>query len=134
MKFDHIGLFVESLEHGNSELEKLISISKKSEEYHDPLLQVSVQFLYDSSEICYELVAPFGADSHILSALKNPDKILNHVAYRTQSFDEDIKQLRESGCIPLGVPQPAIAFGGARVIFFLTPLRLILEIIEAPNG
>ena len=111
MKFDHIGLFVKSLEHGNSELEKLISISKKSEEYHDPLLQVSVQFLYDSSEICYELVAPFGADSHILSALKNPDKILNHVAYRTKSFDEDIKQLRESGCIPWGCLSQQLPLG-----------------------
>lgn len=31
-------------------------------------------------------------------------------------------------------PKPALAFDGARVIFFLTPLRLIFELIEDNNG
>ena len=118
MKFDHISLFVKNLEYGNSELKKLMVISKKSEEYHDPLLQVSVQFLYDPSGICYELVAPLGSDSHVSTALKNPSKVLNHIAYKTSCFDADVTKLRESGCIPMGEAHPAVAFGGSRVIFF----------------
>jgi hypothetical protein len=36
--------------------------------------------------------------------------------------------------MPLGEPRPAVAFGGARVIFFLTPLRMIVELVETEPG
>ena len=45
-----------------------------------------------------------------------------------------VSKLRETGCVPLGTPQPALAFNGARVIFFLTPLKLIFELIEDESG
>jgi hypothetical protein len=32
--------------------------------------------------------------------------------------------------VPTGPARPAVAFGGRRVIFLLTPLRFILELIE----
>tara|TARA_B100000780_G_scaffold261631_1_gene214181 strand:- start:10429 stop:10608 length:180 start_codon:yes stop_codon:yes gene_type:complete len=55
---------------------------------------------------------------------------MNHIAYKTNKFDEKIINLTEMGFIALTKPQPAIAFKGAIVIFFLTPLKLILELIE----
>jgi len=54
----------------------------------------------------------------------------NHIAYKTTQFDEEVLKFREIGCVPLGKAQPALAFNGSRVIFFLTPLRLIFELIE----
>jgi hypothetical protein len=32
-------------------------------------------------------------------------------------FEDTIKHFRNSGCVPLGSAKPAVAFGGARVIF-----------------
>lgn len=134
MKFDHIGIFVEELHSGYDKLSKLFRISRKSIIFDDPLLRVSVQFFYDEQGICYELVAPNGADSPVDSVLKNGTTSLNHIAYKTNEFDNTISNLRKGGCVPLGIPQPALAFEGARVIFFLTPLKLIFELIEDING
>ena len=130
MIFDHIGIFVKDLNYGYNELGKMFEISYKSDVYHDHLLKVSVQFCYDRGGICYELVAPFGANNPVDAVIKNGSKILNHIAYKTSQFDATVSKLRETGCMPLGKPQPAIAFNGSRVIFFLTPLRLIFELIE----
>ncbi len=40
-------------------------------------------------------------------------------------------ELRDNGCIPISDTNNAVAFNGARVIFFLTPLGFVIEIIEA---
>ncbi len=41
-----------------------------------------------------------------------------------------ILYLRKINCAPLGKPMRAVAFKGKRVIFFLTPLNFIIELIE----
>lgn len=133
MQFDHLGVFVKSLDEGRSYLRSIFHIKTISDECHDPLLNVSVQFLSDSSGICYEIVAPNGLGNPVDPVLKESKNILNHVAYRTADFENELVRLRAAGCIPLGKPAPAVAFEGSRVVFFLTPLRLILEIIESPG-
>jgi len=133
MKFDHIGVFVRELHYGYDQLSKLIDIAHKSQVYDDPLLRVSIQFCFDESGVCYELVAPYGENNPVDPVIKNGANILNHIAYKTTQFDESILKFRETGCVPLGNPQPALAFNGDRVVFFLTPLRLIFELIEDKN-
>ncbi len=130
MEFDHIGVFVKTLEDGRKELKNLIPIVQIGEEIHDSLLKVSVQFLYDNSGVCYEIVAPNGVGNPVDSILAAKRNILNHVAYKVIDFDLQIDILRRSRCLPLGTPQPALAYNGKRVSFFLTPLRIIIEIIE----
>ena len=131
MQFDHIGLFVKSLKIGLHHLHELINVNRVSDVIEDPVLKVAIQFTYDSSGLCYELVAPFGKPNPVDSVLKANKNILNHVAYRTDEFDADVKQFRKKGCIHLGAPQSSKAFAGKRVIFFLTPLRMVIELIEA---
>ena len=130
MKFDHIGVFVESLEIGLTHFKTLLPIISKSDEYHDSLLKVSVQFVYDSDNTCYELVAPLGDDNPVSAVLDSKKNILNHVAYKVEDIDANIERYRKAGCMPLGPPRPAIAFNNARVIFFLTPVGIIIELIE----
>ena len=133
MKFDHIGIFVKELDFGYDKLSKLFEIARKSIVYDDALLHVSVQFCYDQHGICYELVAPYGPNSPVDNVIQNSTTTLNHIAYKTNEFDDTISKLRKTGCVPLGIPQPALAFNGSRVIFFLTPLKLIFELIEDIN-
>ena len=130
MKFDHIGIFVKNLQFGSKHLTRLFEIKKKTNIIHDPLHKVSVQFFYDKNNICYELVAPKGKKNPVSSILKQNKNILNHVAYKSKNFQKDITKLRKLGCIPLGKPKPARAFKGANIIFFLSPLKIIIEVIE----
>ena len=129
MHFDHIGIFVKEIDFGVGYLQKFLPITKLSQIFQDPLLNVTIQFCYDDSGICYELVAPFGEKNPVETALQH-NNVLNHVAYRSDDFDLAVENLREAGCMPLGPARPAVAFGGKQVIFFLTPLKLIIEIIE----
>ena len=130
MNFDHIGIFVKNIDDGLNHLKNIFPIVRYSQEYKDPLLQVIVQFCYDKDGICYELVAPYGKNNPVDSVIATNSNILNHIAYTSKTFDNTLEDLRKKGCVPIVSAKPAVAFGGARVIFFLTPLRMIIEIIE----
>lgn len=133
MIFDHIGLFVRSLELGREKLAATLPIARWTDPVDDALLKVRVQFGADPAGIRYELVAPFGEGNPVDAVLASGKNILNHVAYRVDSMAAAMATLRDKGSMPLGKPQPAQAFGGKPVVFMLTPLRFILELIgEAP--
>ena len=130
MEFDHIGVFVKDIDIGKMLIAKLLPIIRYSEIFDDPFLQVRVQFLYDSKGICYELVAPFGPENPVDGVLKSRRNIINHVAYKTANLDETLERLRDEGSLPLGEPKKAIAFKGKRVVFLITPMNFIIELIE----
>jgi methylmalonyl-CoA/ethylmalonyl-CoA epimerase len=132
--FDHIGLFVADLEAGRAKLSSLLPIAHESDPIDDVGLKVRVQFCTDTSGVCYELVAPFGEGNPVSGVLESGKAVLNHVAYRVENLKAETARLRGEGAIPLGSARPAVAFGGRNVMFFLTPLRFIIELIEEPSG
>jgi len=133
-KFHHIGLLVKDLAVGLEKLERTIDVASVSEVIVDENLLVLIQFITDKSGVRYELVAPFGVGNPVEQALRSKKNILNHVAYMSQDFDNDFVELRRSGAIPLGMPKQAKAFDGRRVVFFLTSLGFIFELVEESRG
>ena len=130
MIFDHLGLVVNDLATGRDKLSRLLPIDDWSEEIADPGIGVWVQFGTDPSGLRYELVAPLAKPSPVCEALNSGKNILNHVAYRVADLDRAANQLRTEGSIPLGPAKPAVAFAGARVMFFLTSMRFVVELVE----
>lgn len=130
MRFHHIGIVCAKLSAGKDRLDEILGPLKWSDAFDDPIQRVSVQFGTDNSGICYELIAPTDERSPVNEALRQGKNILNHVAYTVSSVAEEAERLRQRGCLPLGPAQPAVAFDGARIQFFITPLRSILELIE----
>jgi len=128
--FHHIGLFVSNLSLGVEQLATTLEIASVSEVISDENLLVLIQFVTDSSGVRYELVAPFGDGNPVEKVLRSKKNILNHIAYVSDEFDSDILELRQSGAIPLGAPKEARAFDGRRVVFFLTTLGFIFELVE----
>ena len=133
MVFDHLGIFVADIAHGRDALTQLLGALQWSEVFDDPGIKVQVQFGTDPRGVCYELVAPFGPGNPVDGALAAGVNILNHVAYRTADLDAEMKRLRRLGAIPTGRPRPAVAFGGRRVVFMITKLRFMIELIEDAN-
>ncbi len=128
-KFNHIGIFSKNIKFGENELKKIFNIKKTSKIFIDKNLGVKIKFLYDKDNICYEIVSPHGKKNPIDKALKEGKNILNHLAYKVKNFDKVIKNLRNQGFVPLMQPKKAKAFN-SRVIFFLSPLKVIIEIVE----
>lgn len=133
MRFDHIGLVVGDMAEGRSFLEGMFGLDRWTEVFEDPGIGVYVQFGRTEEGPCYELIAPLGDASPVATALKRGINILNHVAYLTDDLDRDAKRLEEKGSIMAGPPKPAVAYGGARVQFWITPQRFMVELIEAPG-
>jgi methylmalonyl-CoA/ethylmalonyl-CoA epimerase len=133
LKFDHIGLVVADIETGRQFLATGLLIDRWTEIVADVELGVSVQFGVGTDGPCYELVAPLGANSPVAGALRGAKHILNHVAYLTDDIEAEGARLREQGCQPTGAAKPALAYGGRRVQFWVSPLRFIIELVEAPG-
>lgn len=130
LTFDHIGIIVPDLSIGEKEICNILPIVNRSKEYIDELIIVKIRFLTDRSGIKYELIAPLNDNSPLSSVLKTKKDVINHVAYKTDTFDEALVYFNKLGCFQLGQPTPAIAFNYKKVVFFITKLGAIIEIIE----
>jgi methylmalonyl-CoA/ethylmalonyl-CoA epimerase len=133
MIFDHIGLVVEDLAQGRAFLETTLHITDWTPITHDEVLGVSVQFGRSQNTPIIELISPLGPASPVSAALRGSKNILNHLAYRVENLAEAAQKLRESGCLAAGNPKPALAYCGASVQFWVSPLRFLIELIEAPD-
>jgi len=133
MKFDHMGVITATLAEGRREMIACLGIREWTQEFTDTVNQVHVQFGRDASGICYELLAPLHEQSPIANALRKRSNILNHVAYLVSDLAAEAERLQSAGAVPTGEPKPAIAYQNRRIQFFLTPLRFIVELIEAPE-
>lgn len=132
MKFDHIGVVMKNLERGRQVLADVLNVQEWTPEITDPINGVRLQFGRDPSGICYELLEPLGVESPVYPALAERRAILNHVAYLVDDLEAGAARLAKAKCARSGDPKPAIAYGGRRIQFFVTPLRFIVELIEAP--
>ena len=130
MTFDHIGVFVPDIEDGQKKLEAILPIAEWGEIFDDETLHVRVCFGEIAHGLRYELVAPFGSPNPVSGVLESGRNVLNHVAYRVADLDAAASALRETGAVPMGPAKPAIAFAGARVMFFLTAMGFIIELVE----
>lgn len=132
-RFDHLGLVVKSLAAGNKHLTNVLQVKEWTAPVTDEVNGVHIQFGRDPAGVVYELLAPIDENSPVYAALKGGKAILNHVAYITDDLEAAAGHLVRNGCGSTGQPNPAIAYGGARIQFFVTPLRTIIELVEAPN-
>jgi len=133
LQFDHVGVVVHEIEIGRKFFEDTLGIERWSEVCVDPGLGVSVQFGLGATGPCYELISPLSENSPVSAALRTGQRILNHVAYLTADLEAEGQRLASHCCSPTGPPHPAVAYGGRRVQFWVSPLRFIIELIEAPE-
>ena len=133
LTFDHIGLVVGDMAEGREFLEGMFGIDRWTQVFEDTGIGVYVQFGRTGDGPCYELISPLGEGSPVMTALKRGVNILNHVAYLTADLDIDAGRLAARGSLMAGPAKPAVAYGGARVQFWITPKRFMVELIEAPG-
>jgi methylmalonyl-CoA/ethylmalonyl-CoA epimerase len=131
--FDHVGIVVPDLETGIRKFAAILGEVSWTRRFDDSRLGVSVQFARDRVGITYELIAPLTADSPVARTVKSGANLLNQLAYRTNSLEAAVDRLRPQGSLPITLPTPALAFGGAHVQFLMTPLGFLLELIEVDS-
>jgi methylmalonyl-CoA/ethylmalonyl-CoA epimerase len=133
MHFDHIGIVVADLSLGRSILEVGYGVNFWTDEYSDAINDVRVQFGKDAMDICYELIAPLSSNSPVMRAQRQGTNITNHLAFKVPSLPGQREKLILHGFHPLADPKPAVAYGGAQIQFFLSPINSLIELVEAPG-
>ena len=131
-RFDHLGIVTKSLQKGRKALIPL-GVESWTETVTDPVNGVHIQFGRDRAGVVFELLEPVDENSPVYPALTSGKAILNHVAYIVPELEPAAEIFRRGGYAPAGEPKPAIAYGGARIQFFVTPARFIVELVEAPG-
>ena len=132
-RFDHLGVVVKRIDKARPRMAALLAIAEWTAPIDDAVNGVRLQFGRDPAGVVYELLEPLDETSPVYPALEGGKAILNHVAYRVADLAAGAARLKAGGAAKVSDPKPAIAYGGRPIQFFVTPLRFIIELIEAPD-
>jgi methylmalonyl-CoA/ethylmalonyl-CoA epimerase len=132
-KLRHVGVAVSSLEPTIESLSALFGYRVISGPFDDPIQKVKVIFLttseQDVAEI--ELIAPAANDSPIRSVLAKGGGSAYHLCFETTDIEGALVKARKNGCIVVSGPDPAVAFGGRKIVWIYTKSRQLFELVEA---
>ena len=80
-----------------------------------------------------ELVCPLDKkqESPVDQYLSNVVGTPYHICYQSNNFDSEIESLKKQGFKVIIEPQPAVAFGGKRVVFMMNLGMGLMEIVES---
>lgn len=103
---------------------------QEGEAFTDPIQKIHGCFIVGPGPRL-ELLAPAGEGSPVQGFLQRGTKFY-HQGFEVADFDGTLDRLREAGARLTADPAPAVAFGGRRIAFLMTPTLNLIEIIEAP--
>lgn len=127
MRIHHVGYLVKRLERSIGAFESL-GYTLESEPCRDEYRKIDIAFMtMDSYRV--ELVSPYSSDSVVAKLIKQYRNAPYHICYSTDDFDNDLKQLTETGFTQIDTPAPAPAIGGAEVVFLMSPTIGIVELV-----
>jgi methylmalonyl-CoA/ethylmalonyl-CoA epimerase len=129
--FAHVGVAVPDVAKALPVYENVFGYRLLSGPFDDPIQRVTVCFLGngDADDVEVELVAPLGDDSPVKRLLARGGGAY-HVAYYVDDIARWTAEARAKGCVLLGEPVPAVAYGGRKIAWLYLPSRQLVEVIE----
>ena len=127
-RLHHTGFVVASIAAVMESFCRAVAGSGWSETWHDPLQRVCVAFIYPShaGDPSIELVEPADPASPVQTFLERGGG-MHHLCYEVDNLDEAVRGASVRGLVMIRRPQPAVAFGGRRIAWFLSPEKLLIE-------
>jgi methylmalonyl-CoA/ethylmalonyl-CoA epimerase len=128
----HIGYVVADIAAAMDGFVHSLGASWDGQIFEDPCQKVKVAFLTTgAAEPRIELIEPVGADSRVRRFLDEKGGGLHHICYQTDDIEAELRLMRSRRAMPVRKPTPAVAFGGRRIAWVLTPERLLVELLES---
>lgn len=128
MQIHHIGYLVKKLEKAAAAFTALGYVPE-GKITDDTIRGIDILFLVkDGYRI--ELVSPNRPDSVVSGLIKTYRNAPYHICYTSDAFGTDVEALEHSGYIRMGEACEAPALGGKRVVFLMSPVLGMIEVIE----
>jgi len=130
-RFHHVGFVVTSIAPVIESFCRALGGKSWSETWHDSVQKVRVAFILPQTEgdPGFELVEPAGPGSPVEDFLEVGGG-LHHVCYEVDDLDRAVRDARSLGLIMVRRPQPAVAFDGRRIAWFISREKLLIELLE----
>lgn len=127
----HVGCVVSSVSGSLGRWCAALSAISASGSFDDPLQRARVAFLQlpPGGGACLELVEPLSEDSPVARFLKDGGG-LHHLCFEVDDLDDQIRHMQGQKAMLIRRPRPAVAFGGRRIAWMLTPEKLLVEYLE----
>ena len=129
--FHHVGVAVVDLQQALAFYSSAFGLRLVSGPFEDPLQKVQVCFLADAGRDSgyLELISPMEKESP-LNCYLNDGVGAYHVCYEVADPGKALIELRARKCLVIAQPVPAVAFGGRKIAWCLTPTRQLIELLE----
>ncbi len=132
LRVHHLGIAVAEIEESIRGFESLGWV-RTGDIIEDEARRVRLAFLCrEGSDEKIELVAPAGENSPVsgmLRLMKN-NATPYHICYAVNNIEEAVRDLVDSGFLPLSDLAPAVAFEGRRVAFLMNKTAGLVELLE----
>lgn len=128
MKVHHVGYLVKKIEKAAVAFEAL-GYTRISRLTADEDRGIDILFLEKDGYVI-ELVSPNRTDSIVSGLIKTYKNSPYHICYASDRFEEDLAGLEAGGYIRMGEPARAVAIEGKRVVFLMSPVLGMIEVIE----
>lgn len=130
----HIGYLVKDMAASAASFAARFGYAIESDVIEDPRQTARVQFLRQPGAMHWlELITPTGPGSKLYNALSKGEG-LHHLCYEVPSLEAAGQQLREQHMLPLGKAQPATAFPGRSIAWYMDRGSQLIELLEAGEG
>jgi methylmalonyl-CoA/ethylmalonyl-CoA epimerase len=132
LRFRHLGVAVAEINRALKTYEEIFGYRLLAGPFEDEIQKVTVCFVGTglTDDVVIELVAPHPGGSPVDRFVARGGGAY-HLCYEAHDFDTALDELRQKGCLSVGDPVPAVAFGGRRIAWLYTPSRDLIEILEA---
>ncbi len=131
LRLHHVGFVVSDIQKSVEGFRNTLGMSWDGAIYTDPRQRVKITFLA-SGPACaqIELIEPAGADSPVAKFLEKGGG-QHHLCYEVNDIEKALAEFKSRKASIVQRPCPAVAFEGRRIAWFITPERLVVELLEA---
>lgn len=129
LNIHHVGYLVKKINAAKEEFEQL-GFCLKQEIIQDDFRQVAICFMEKDGYVI-ELVSPFSPSSVVSGLMKKYKNCPYHICYEAEHFEEDLVYLTQNGYTAIDTPTPAPALGGRRVVFLMSAVLGMIELLES---
>jgi len=140
LRLNHIGFVVDDIE-GAVRVMSALGLKKSTPPEPDPVQKVNAAFveIVPDQGVYLELLEPVSGDSPISGHLEKGGG-LHHLCFEVVDMDAACARLGSEGYRCVTRPTACVGFDrsfgleGTRIAFFLTPMRLLVELVEKNGG